>query len=145
MSYSSGSLGDMSMFDLFRLEVVSQSTVLSDELLGLEDGASSVKRLEALMRAAHSLKGAARMVSIDPIVKISHVMEDIFVAAQKGEIVLSGNDIDTLLSAVDVIKAISASPENSIGDWGNDNPEVFDGVLRSLSILLTAWMHWLPG
>lgn len=137
MSYSSGSLGDMSMFDLFRLEVVSQSTVLSDELLGLEDGASSVKRLEALMRAAHSLKGAARMVSIDPIVKISHVMEDIFVAAQKGEIVLSGNDIDTLLSAVDVIKAISASPENSIGDWGNDNPEVFDGVLRSLSILLT--------
>jgi two-component system sensor histidine kinase and response regulator WspE len=137
VSYSSGSLGDMSMFDLFRLEAASQSTILSDELLGLEDGSSSVKRLEALMRAAHSLKGAARMVSVDPIVKISHVMEDIFVAAQKDEILLSGNDIDILLSAVDMIKVISDSPENSIGSWNTDNPEVFDGMLKSLSILLT--------
>jgi two-component system sensor histidine kinase and response regulator WspE len=124
------------MFDLFRLEVASQITILSNEILGLEDDSCSAKRLEALMRAAHSLKGAARMVSVDPIVKISHVMEDIFVAAQKNEILLASDDVDILLSAVDIIKTISDSPENIISSWGDDNAEEFDGLLKSLSILL---------
>ena len=38
--------------------------------------------LEALMRAAHSVKGAARIVGLEEAVQVAHVMEDCFVAAQ---------------------------------------------------------------
>jgi len=34
------------------------------------------EELEALMRASHSLKGAARMVDVEPVVQIAHVMEE---------------------------------------------------------------------
>jgi two-component system sensor histidine kinase and response regulator WspE len=40
------------------------------------------------MRAAHSLKGAARIVGMDAGVSVAHVMEDCLVAAQEGRLLL---------------------------------------------------------
>ncbi|MDT8384635.1 MAG: hybrid sensor histidine kinase/response regulator [Gammaproteobacteria bacterium] len=138
MSPSSGGLGDLSMFDLFRMEVESQVAILSEELLSLEDNASSDQKLEILMRAAHSLKGAARMVSIEPIVKISHVMEDVFVAAQQGGVLIASSDVDVLLAAVDAIVHISRIPEKELNVWGEENAAVYLPVVESLKDILSA-------
>ena len=100
-------LGDFSMLELFRLEVENQAGTLSDGLLVLEQNAADAQQLEALMRAAHSIKGAARMVDIEAGVKLAHAMEDCFVAAQKGDIVLQGAQVDLLLKGVDQLVAIS--------------------------------------
>jgi len=100
-------LGDFSMLELFRLEVNNQARILSDGLLALEQDAQDARQLEALMRAAHSIKGAARMVDVDAGVKLAHAMEDCFVAAQKGELVLRADQIDVLLKGVDQLIAIS--------------------------------------
>ena len=51
---------DMSMLDLFRVGVDNQKSVLNDKLLALESDPGDPDTLEALMRAAHSIKGAAR-------------------------------------------------------------------------------------
>ncbi|GMQ87349.1 MAG: hybrid sensor histidine kinase/response regulator [Gammaproteobacteria bacterium] len=103
----SDDLGDFSMLELFRLEVDNQAAVLNDGLLALEQDAHSEKQLEALMRAAHSIKGAARMVDIEAGVKLAHAMEDCFVAAQRGELQLQPHQIDLLLKGVDQLIAIS--------------------------------------
>jgi len=103
----SDDLGDFSMLELFRLEVDNQATILNDGLLALEQDAQPEKQLEALMRAAHSIKGAARMVDIDTAVKLAHAMEDCFVAAQQGELHLQPQQIDLLLKGVDQLLAIS--------------------------------------
>lgn len=137
MSISSGGLGDMSMFDLFRLEVEGQVAALSEALLSLEEGVALEKKLEVLMRAAHSLKGAARMVSVEPIVEISHVMEDLFVAAQKSELSLERNAIDVLLSAVDKIVQISNIPEKEIKVWAEENHTIISAVIESLTKVLS--------
>lgn len=100
-------LGNFSMLELFRLEVDNQATILNDGLLSLEQQTDPEKQLEALMRASHSIKGAARMVDIDAGVKLAHAMEDCFVAAQKGELVLQAHQIDLLLEGVDLLVAIS--------------------------------------
>ncbi len=100
-------LGNFSMLELFRLEVDSQSAILSDGLLSLEQQADPAKQLEALMRASHSIKGAARMVDIDAGVKLAHAMEDCFVAAQNSELILQSHQIDLLLEGVDLLVAIS--------------------------------------
>jgi len=84
-----------------------QATILNDGLLALEQDAQPEKQLEALMRAAHSIKGAARMVDIDTAVKLAHAMEDCFVAAQQGELHLQPQQIDLLLKGVDQLLAIS--------------------------------------
>jgi len=103
----SDDLGDFSMLELFHLEVDNQATILNDGLLALEQNAQSEKQLEALMRAAHSIKGAARMVDIETGVKLAHAMEDCFVKAQQGELQLQPHQIDLLLRGVDQLIAIS--------------------------------------
>jgi len=103
----SDELGDFSMLELFRLEVDNQARSLNDGLLALEQNAGDSAQLEALMRAAHSIKGAARMVDVDAGVRLAHAMEDCFVGAQKGDFVLDAGQIDLLLNGVDQLVAIS--------------------------------------
>ena len=71
----SNGLEDFSLFELFRMEAEEQVRVLQTELLALETSAeASPATLESLMRAAHSLKGAARIVGLDVIVRLMHAM-----------------------------------------------------------------------
>ncbi len=100
-------LGDFSMLELFRLEVDNQASILNSGLLALEQDSQDARQLEALMRAAHSIKGAARMVDVDAGVKLAHAMEDCFVSAQKGELVLQPGHVDLLLKGVDQLIAIA--------------------------------------
>jgi len=107
---------DTSMLELFRIECELHGKVLADGLLALTQAPASAAWLEQLMRAAHSIKGAARLVDIDPVVQVAHAMEDGFVAAQAGELVLSADDINVMLKGLDVINEVSAC-EGGLTDW----------------------------
>jgi two-component system sensor histidine kinase and response regulator WspE len=96
-------LGGLSMSELFRSEAETQTTILVTGLLELEGGRGSAQQLEILMRAAHSLKGAARIVNLPLVVQLAHAMEDCFVAAQKGKLSLNQQQIDLLLQGVDLL------------------------------------------
>jgi two-component system sensor histidine kinase and response regulator WspE len=63
-----------------------------------------------MMRAAHSIKGAARIVGVEPAVRVAHVMEDCFTAAKAGSIALTSAAVDVLLHAVDVLQKLCAAP-----------------------------------
>ena len=67
---------DFSMMDLFREEVRTHAATLSRGLVALESAGGGGPEIEPLMRAAHSIKGAARIFSIEPAVRLAHAMED---------------------------------------------------------------------
>ena len=133
---SDGDLSQMSMLDLFRLEAESQAQVLINGLLTLESNAAAADQLEACMRAAHSLKGAARIVGVHAGVNVAHAMEDCFVAAQRGDIALRKKHIDLLLQGVDLLTAIANTPESEIGNWSEGNPVSVNAFLEELKGLL---------
>lgn len=108
---------DASLLELFSLEAEAQTQVLSAGLLALERDPTLADQLESCMRAAHSLKGAARIVGVDAGVSVSHVMEDCLVSAQEGRLLLRPEHIDALLQGTDLLMRI-ATPSN--------NPEVAD-------------------
>lgn len=112
-----GDLSNFSMLDLFRTEVENQVAILNEGLLSLEKDPAAIKVLETLMRAAHSLKGAARIVEIDPAVKVAHALEDCFVAAQKGKIVLKTEKMDVVLEGIDFLTQIGALKEKDLARW----------------------------
>ncbi|MEG4285965.1 response regulator [Microcoleus sp. A006_D1] len=115
---SNQDMSNFSMMDLFRMEADSQVEILNENILALENNPSSPAELESLMRAAHSLKGAARIVGLDAAVRVAHVMEDCFVAAQSGSIALDSPDkIDVMLRAIDLLAQISQIPETEIENW----------------------------
>ena len=112
---SSQDLSQHSMLDLFRLEAESQVQVLTSGLLALERDHAAADQLEACMRAAHSLKGAARIVDLPVAVRVAHAMEDCFVAAQEGRLVLGREGIDVLLRATDLIGRIAGVGDLCVG------------------------------
>src|SRR5687767_14820778 len=112
---SSHDLSQHSMLDLFRLEAESQVQVLTSGLLALERDHSAADQLEACMRAAHSLKGAARIVDLPVAVRVAHAMEDCFVAAQAGRVVLGREGIDVLLRATDLLGRIAGVGAEGLG------------------------------
>ena len=120
-------LSEFSMIELFRLEVENQSVVFTENLLALEQNPTDALPLGPLMRAAHSLKGAARMVNLDAAVSVAHELEDVFVAAQKGSLVLLPEHVDVLLHGVDLLHRIAHAPDGKIETGESGHP---DGVLQ---------------
>jgi two-component system sensor histidine kinase and response regulator WspE len=105
---------DASLLELFSLEADAQTQVLSAGLLALERNPTQADQLEACMRAAHSLKGAARIVGVDAGVSVAHVMEDCLVSAQESRLYLLPEHIDALLQGTDLLMRI-ATPGNTVG------------------------------
>jgi two-component system sensor histidine kinase and response regulator WspE len=101
----------LSMIDLFRVEAENQTQTLTAGLLLLERNPHASDQLEACMRAAHSLKGAARIIDLEPGVVLGHAMEECFVAAQDGRITLHQRQIDILLHGVDLLLALARKSE----------------------------------
>ncbi|WP_193365594.1 Hpt domain-containing protein, partial [Herbaspirillum lusitanum] len=140
---SSPDLQQMTMLELFRHEVESQVQVLNAGLLELERHAGDIdpgqlaEPLEACMRAAHSLKGAARIITLNAGVNVAHVMEDCFVLAQQGKLSLRRRQIDALFKGVDLLVRIANAPG---GDetWGDKEgkPEI-DAFMLALSAAMT--------
>ncbi|MDR6713911.1 two-component system sensor histidine kinase and response regulator WspE [Pseudomonas hunanensis] len=106
---------DASLLELFSLEAEAQTQVLSSGLMALERNPTQADQLEACMRAAHSLKGAARIVGVDAGVSVAHVMEDCLVAAQEGRLRLRPEHIDALLLGTDLLMRI-ATPGDVAGE-----------------------------
>ena len=102
MSSGFEAFNDLSIEQLFRMELDTQLPELTRSLLELEEGQESKPRLEALMRGAHCLKGAARIANFDGAVRVSHAMEDCFVAAVEGA-PISREMIDLMLAGVEGI------------------------------------------
>lgn len=109
---------DPSLSELFREEVRGHSGSLNHGLLQLEREPNNPQRIEPLMRAAHSLKGACRIVGLDEAVRLAHEMEDTFVAAQQGRIQLSPDDIDILLGCSDILSQLA---DREPGAWQREH------------------------
>lgn len=81
---------------------------LADAMLRLEQAADAVQRtkpIEEIMRQAHSLKGSALMLGFTDISQVSHLLEDLFVAAKRDPNLIAPEGFDTLFKAVDVLSA----------------------------------------
>jgi two-component system sensor histidine kinase and response regulator WspE len=116
MTDTSG-FGGFSLLDLFKLEAESNCAALSDGLLALEKTPNDRSVVEPLMRAAHSIKGAARIIGLDVIVSLAHAMEDCFLAAKDGRESLGSARVDQLLQGVDVLGEVRSITEPELPAW----------------------------
>lgn len=142
MSMDQDDLSAFSMMDLFRMEADGQARVLTDGLLAMERGADDDATTESLMRAAHSIKGAAAIVGLDVVVQLAHGMEDAFVAAQSGRLQLSPARIDALLAGVDLILQCSTIAEGAVAGWLGQNAARITSAMEAIAQV--AALHATP-
>ncbi len=127
-------VSQLSLSDLFCMEVTTQMAVYNHALLSLETSQDNTQALQDLMRSAHSIKGAARIVQANVVVAIAHDLEDYFVAAQSGEVLPTADHVDVLLMGADLILELAQGIEqNQLLPNGSD-PRIasYLAVLRSL-------------
>ena len=128
-----GDLSSFSMMDLFRMEADGQARTLTDGLLAMESKAGDPATVESLMRAAHSIKGAAAIVGLDVVVQLAHAMEDAFVAAQHGKLQLTPARIDVLLDGVDLIVQCSRVGEAGVAGWLGENADRIAATMAAVA------------
>ena len=126
---------NLSMLELFRAEAETQTAILTRGLLELERGQGAPQQLEALMRAAHSFKGAARIVNLQPAVRVAHAMEDCFALAQNGILALRQPEIDLLFRGVDLLLRLSKRPEADTTRWDTEHGDEIRVLLKALLTL----------
>lgn len=125
------------MFELFREEVRGHVSALASGLVELESDLANPDRIEPLMRAAHSIKGAARIVGVDSAVQLAHVLEDALVAAQAGRLRIGPGEIDVFLQATDLLAGLGeAADAGSLQEWEErhrDSVAAMVPILRSVA------------
>ena len=94
---------------LYAVEADEHVTTLNHDLLALEASRTPTERqklLESLERAAHSLKGASRVVGMKTIEAVAHPLETVFRAVKSGKLTLTPSIADVLYDALDTLGAL---------------------------------------
>ena len=93
------------LLEIFAGEARDELDTLSSGLVALEadpQAAVGSGKVEEMMRAAHSLKGSARAVELEPVDRISHALENLL-RAEAGRTEVSGETADLGYRALDAI------------------------------------------
>jgi len=90
---------------LFVAEASEHLEALGKDLVALE-GAPAAETVDSLFRHAHSVKGMAASMGLEPIAQLAHRMEDLIDAARRAPGILGGERVDLLLAATDTMLAM---------------------------------------
>ncbi|MBE0403403.1 chemotaxis protein CheA [Halomonas citrativorans] len=90
-------------FDTFFEEAEELLADMEQHLLELNVDNPDIEQLNAIFRAAHSIKGGAGTFGFSVLQKTTHILENLLDHARKGELVLRADLVDTFLEAKDIM------------------------------------------
>ena len=102
---------DPELLATFRAEVEERLASLQAGLLALEQHSSPRQVVTVLFRDAHTVKGSARMLGLDGVVRVAHTMEDLLGALRDGRFAVRKDLVDLLLAATDGIGRALPGPD----------------------------------
>ncbi|MBC7502645.1 MAG: chemotaxis protein CheA [Herminiimonas sp.] len=96
---------DMSQFyQVFFDETEELLAEMEKLLLAVDVAQPDGEDLNAIFRAAHSIKGGASTFGITDLAEITHVLETLLDRIRKGEMALTSEHVDAFLAAKDILK-----------------------------------------
>jgi two-component system chemotaxis sensor kinase CheA len=132
---------DMSQFyQVFFEEAQEHLNSMESLLLELDISDPDAEQLNAIFRAAHSIKGSAGTFGFTDLAEVTHVLENLLDRIRKGELALRPEMIDAFLDAGDVLKDLLAAHR---GDGVADHSQV-EGMCKRLSDLTVSTATTVP-
>ena len=96
---------DLSQFyEVFFEEAAEHLAEMENLLLGLDPATASDDELNAIFRAAHSIKGGSGTFGFTDMTAVTHELESLLDRARKHELTLTVEMVDALLAAGDILK-----------------------------------------
>lgn len=96
---------------LFLEEAEEHLQTLEEDLVKLEKDADDQELLQAIFRAAHTLKGSSATLGHQRMAQLTHGMENILDKVRKGQLVINTSIMDVLLEALDALKVLKEEIE----------------------------------
>ena len=96
-------------FGQFREETEENVRALTTGLLALESNPGDREAIDTIFRAAHTIKGSARMLGQIDMGRLAHSMESLLSALRSGMLAMNASINDVLLASVDVLLALNAN------------------------------------
>ncbi|MDR2150864.1 MAG: chemotaxis protein CheA [Spirochaetaceae bacterium] len=90
----------------FFSEAQMQVDTLEQNILVLENEGANRDAVDEIFRAAHTLKGGSATVEMMELSHFTHLVEDVLDAIRSDQLSVNEDVVDTLLAAIDVIKAM---------------------------------------
>ena len=98
---------DMSQFyQAFFEESIEHLGSMESLLLAIDLDAPDADQLNAIFRAAHSIKGGSGTFGFTDMTEVTHILETLLDRIRKNEIAITSEMVDTFLLAVDVLREI---------------------------------------
>ncbi len=94
---------DPELVATFRAEVEERLASLTSGLLSLETHPRARDAVAGLFRDAHTVKGSAKMLGLDHVVTVAHLMEDLLGDLRDGRLLVRRDLIDVLLTSCDAV------------------------------------------
>jgi len=115
MTRETNSLGDISsLHAIFFEEADEHLAAIEEILLRMDPSAPVPDDMNAIFRAAHSIKGTSVMLGFSEIGALTHVMESLLDRLRNGERPITPQDVDAMLRAGDVLKLQVAFRKGSL-------------------------------
>ena len=106
----------------FRVEARELLDELGRGALALEQGVPSAELVQKLLRVAHTLKGAARVVKQNEIAGLAHAAEDLLSPLREKPAALSLENADEFLGIVDSIRSLVGALEEPVATEAGQVP-----------------------
>ncbi|MCX7179224.1 MAG: Hpt domain-containing protein, partial [Proteobacteria bacterium] len=96
-------------YQVFFDETAEHLSGMESMLLELDVQHPDAEQLNAIFRAAHSIKGSAGTFGFNDLAEVTHILENLLDRIRKGELTLRENMIDAFLAAGDILKSLLAA------------------------------------
>jgi two-component system chemotaxis sensor kinase CheA len=123
---------DLSQFyQIFFEEAQEHLDSMEALLLDIDVEEPDPEQLNAIFRAAHSIKGSAGTFGFTDLAEVTHVLENLLDRVRKGELALRPDMIDAFLDAGDVLKVLLGAHRGT----GSADPAQAKALCQRLSTL----------
>ena len=98
---------DADMLEVFRMEAEEHVQNLSQNLEILAQEPDNREALQEIRRSAHTLKGSAAMVNLEPVTRVAHRMEDLLDRLYENTFTMTPAAFSALLTSTETLDALS--------------------------------------
>lgn len=126
---------DSPLMELFCLELKVQLHILNKSLMVLQENKKKVDELALIMRASHSMKGAARVVKLETIANLAYAMEKCAVSQQKRSLPVEDNFFTLMFQASDVLKGFYEVELGKISELIKEKTPLMQSLTKDIETL----------
>lgn len=124
---------DISQYlSVFMDECQEHLDTLNQSLLELENNPDNSELLDAIFRAAHTLKGASATMGFNKMANLTHTMEDVLSRLRSKDLEVTSEIINVLFDSFDMLEELA----RGIGEGKEEDVEV-TGVIQNLRQFLS--------